>query len=501
MEVEELRGIELFTGLTDDQLAELATGGDEVPFETADVLFTEGDHADEWWVLLSGSLDLVRKVGREDVVVARMDVPGRWAGGFRAWDDNGIYLATGRGATPGRVLRLDAPAPSRAGEPLVPAGGAPDGRASPHGPVDRVHGAAARRPGHAGHARSGSRARDQQPRGRREPHGRRPRSAAATRCSRRSPGSPATTSRRRSSRRSTRCAARRVRSAPLDALALADRESELATWLQSHGMADPWGLSSGLAAGGIDRDWCERVHEAIGDEALGPGLEWVSATISSKSLLTELKDAVRRISELVAAVRSYSQLDRASRQRVDVREGLDSTLTMLGHKLRGGVTVLREYDELPAIDAFAGELNQVWTNLVDNAVDAMDGQGTLTVRTRAEGDWIVVEIADTGSGMSPEVAARAFEPFFTTKDVGQGTGLGLDIARRIVVERHGGTIVVESGPDRPGTTIVVTLPVRSGRVTGLSAGRRRPWSVTAGRRPGGRRPWSAGSRPSRRARR
>ena len=107
MDVEELRGIELFTGLTDDQLAELATGGDEVPFEPGDVLFTEGEHADEWWVLLTGSLDLVRKVGREDVVVARMDVPGRWAGGFRAWDDNGIYLATWRGATPGRVLRLD----------------------------------------------------------------------------------------------------------------------------------------------------------------------------------------------------------------------------------------------------------------------------------------------------------------------------------------------------------------------------------------------------------
>ena len=202
------------------------------------------------------------------------------------------------------------------------------------------------------------------------------------------------------------------------------------------------------------------LHEAIGDDALGPGLEWVSATISSKSLLTELKDAVRRISELVAAVRSYSQLDRASRQRVDVREGLDSTLTMLGHKLRGGVTVLREYDELPPIDAFAGELNQVWTNLVDNAVDAMDGQGTLTVRTRAEGDWIVVEIADTGSGMRPEVAARAFEPFFSTKDVGQGTGLGLDIARRIVVERHGGLIEIDSPTDEgKGTVMRVRLPL------------------------------------------
>ena len=160
-------------------------------------------------------------------------------------------------------------------------------------------------------------------------------------------------------------------------------------------------------------------------------------------------------------MRSYSQLDRASRQRTDVCEGLESTLTMLGHKLRQGVTVVREYDDVPAIDAYAGELNQVWTNLVDNAVDAMEGSGTLTVRARGDGDQVVVEIADTGPGMPPEVVARAFEPFFTTKDVGKGTGLGLDIARRIVVERHGGTIAVESGPDRPGTTIVVTLPVRS----------------------------------------
>ena len=161
----------------------------------------------------------------------------------------------------------------------------------------------------------------------------------------------------------------------------------------------------------------------------------------------------------MSAVRSYSQLDRASSQRVDVREGLESTLTMLGHKLRGGVTVVREYAEAPEIDAYAGELNQVWTNLVDNAVDAMDGQGTLTLRTRTEGACVVVEIGDTGAGMPAEVVARAFEPFFTTKDVGKGTGLGLDIARRIVVERHGGTIEVESPvADGKGTVIRVSLP-------------------------------------------
>jgi signal transduction histidine kinase len=185
----------------------------------------------------------------------------------------------------------------------------------------------------------------------------------------------------------------------------------------------------------------------------------VASTLSVATLLGEVKESTRRISELVAAVRSYSQLDRASMQQLEVTDGLDSTLAMLGHKLGDGVTVLREYRaDLPRIEASAGELNQVWTNLIDNALDAMDGTGTLRVATFVEGDSLVVEIGDTGPGMPPQVVDRAFEPFFTTKDVGRGTGLGLDIARRIVVERHGGTITIDS---RPGETVVrVRLPLR-----------------------------------------
>ncbi len=172
-----------------------------------------------------------------------------------------------------------------------------------------------------------------------------------------------------------------------------------------------------------------------------------------------MKQSTRRISDLVAAVRSYSQMDRASMQQVVVTEGIESTLVMLGHKIGQGVTVVREYDaDLPPFDAYAGELNQVWTNLIDNAVDAMDGEGTLWLTTRREGDSVVVEVGDSGPGMSPEVAERAFQAFFTTKDVGKGTGLGLDIARRIVVERHGGEISVESRPDR--FVLVVRLPLR-----------------------------------------
>ena len=177
------------------------------------------------------------------------------------------------------------------------------------------------------------------------------------------------------------------------------------------------------------------------------------------TLVAEIKESTRRISELVAAVKSYSQMDRASFQEVDVRDGIESTLVMLGHRLGEGVTVVRDYGAgLPSVDASAGELNQVWTNLIDNAIDAMGGSGTLRVSARAEDDHVVVEIGDTGPGMPPEVADRAFEAFYTTKDVGKGTGLGLDIARRIVEERHGGTIRIDS---RPGETVLrVRLPAR-----------------------------------------
>jgi signal transduction histidine kinase len=183
----------------------------------------------------------------------------------------------------------------------------------------------------------------------------------------------------------------------------------------------------------------------------------VAGPLSVGAQLSELREATGRVSELVGAVLSYTQMDRASLQPVNVVEGLDSTLVMLQHKLKEGVEVVRQYaPDLPRIDAYAGELNQVWTNLIDNAVDAMDGAGTLRVATRAEDDAVVIEIADSGPGLDPEVASRAFDAFFTTKDVGKGTGLGLDIARRVVVERHNGTIdLVREGDE---TVARIRLP-------------------------------------------
>jgi len=190
---------------------------------------------------------------------------------------------------------------------------------------------------------------------------------------------------------------------------------------------------------------------------LEPGLEWIAGTLTTRSLLSEIKESAGRISSLVDAVKTYSQLDRATVQLIDVTEGIESTLVMLAHKLPDAVAVVRDFDpDTPPIEASPAELNQVWTNLIDNAIDAMGGKGTLRISTRADADALLVEIADTGSGMSPEVEARAFEPFFTTKDVGKGTGLGLDISRRIVADRHHGRITIDSRPGR--TAVCVRLP-------------------------------------------
>jgi signal transduction histidine kinase len=242
-----------------------------------------------------------------------------------------------------------------------------------------------------------------------------------------------------------------------DALALADAEDRLDGWLERRGIERSWEIAPALAAADADVDWCERADALLGP-ALSAGLGWVAATVSLSSTLGEIRESTRRVSELVSAVRSYSQMDRGSRQPTQVTEGIDSTLVMLGHKVPDGVEVVRAYAaDVPSVDAFPGELNQVWTNLVDNALDAMGDSGVLRVATRRDGDQVVVEVCDTGPGLSRDVAERAFEAFFTTKDVGQGTGLGLDIARRIVVERHGGEIVIH--PEPGNTVFEVRIPI------------------------------------------
>ncbi|MFI5844051.1 ATP-binding protein [Catenuloplanes sp. NPDC051500] len=233
----------------------------------------------------------------------------------------------------------------------------------------------------------------------------------------------------------------------LSPLATADAEDELGDWLEAHGVEGGWDLAGVLVAGGIDADWLSRVTAAVGDDYAELAVRYITYTVDTEMLMGEIDDAVRRISGLVTATKQYSQLDRAPYQTVDVHELLHATLIMIKSKIPPGVTLVKEVDKsLPPVPAYAAELNQVWTNLIDNALGAMGDHGTLTVRTEREGDCVVVTIGDTGHGIPPENLSRIFEPFFTTKPVGEGTGLGLDISYRIVVNKHGGDIRVTSEP-------------------------------------------------------
>jgi signal transduction histidine kinase len=264
--------------------------------------------------------------------------------------------------------------------------------------------------------------------------------------------------------------AERVSRAPaLGPLETSDREDEISDWLDDHDVADGWQLASSFVQAGVDTDWLDQAARELSAAApggcdLAGALRWLGDTVETELLLTEITDSVTRISALVGAARQYSQLDRAPYQVVDVHELLDSTLVMLGDKLGPGVTVVKHYDRsLPRIPCYPAELNQVWTNLIDNAVAAMSGSGTLTITTGEDRGMVLVEFADTGPGVPAELRERIFEPFFTTKPVGQGTGLGLDISWRIVVTRHHGDLRVESEPGN--TRFQVRLPLTAPSVT------------------------------------
>ncbi|GAA3226204.1 ATP-binding protein [Pseudonocardia petroleophila] len=254
---------------------------------------------------------------------------------------------------------------------------------------------------------------------------------------------------------------KKVRHAPsLSPIETSDREDELGDWLDDAGISGGWDLAPVFVAGGLEVDDLEAVRTASDPAVLEGAIRWLAYTVETESLLREITDATSRISDLVLAAKQYSQMDRAPHRFVDIHEGLDATLVMFGRKLgdEGGVEIVKDYDRtLPAVPVYSAELNQVWTNIIDNAIDAMDGSGTLTVRTALDDDRVLVEIADTGPGIPPEVRQRIFEPFFTTKGVGKGTGLGLDVSYRVVVSRHHGDIAVHSVPGD--TRFQVRLPL------------------------------------------
>lgn len=246
----------------------------------------------------------------------------------------------------------------------------------------------------------------------------------------------------------------------LDPIAHSDRQNELQTWLEERGVDDAWELAPDLVNLGYTVEDLAGLAAEFDAGQLPSILAWLVHGFTIHSVLDEIGEGAGRISEIVRALKSYTYLDQAPIQNIDVHEGLDSTLVMLRSKLKKGIAVHREYaGDLPAIEAYGSELNQVWTNIIDNAAAAMNGQGEITLRTRREGEWVIVEITDNGPGIPDEIQSRIFDPFFTTKAPGEGTGLGLNISHNIIVQKHKGKISVTSAPGK--TSFQVRLPISS----------------------------------------
>jgi PAS domain S-box-containing protein len=253
---------------------------------------------------------------------------------------------------------------------------------------------------------------------------------------------------------------RSTRSPDLSPWEASDREEELLSWLDRHSVDDEGWMASTLVTDGFRNEDLEAIAAALPADALEAAVAWLCGIINTHDLAGDVVESTRRISDLVNVVKSYSYMDQAPLQYIDIHEGLEDTIKILGHRLKGGIEVVRQYDrDLPRIQVGGSELNQVWTNLIENAIEAMAGQGTLTIRTYREGEKATVEITDNGPGIPEEIQSRIFDPFFTTKDVGQGTGLGLDVVRRIVTVRCDGQIKCRS---RPGETVFwVRIPIAS----------------------------------------
>ena len=461
---EELRGLFLFEDLDDGQLAWVAANGDVVDCPAGAEVSVEGEPAECFFVLLEGTMTMVRRVGGSEVETVRTDARGVYSGAVQFYMQDRItqvYPATVRAVTDCRFLAL------------------------PAGPFAAVF---QRWYPMAVHLLEGLFVGTKNTN---EVVGQRERLLALGKLTAgltHELNNPAAAAARATAALRERLAGMRSKLAKLSdgrfsgemlgalttlqedflsrigpaaemgALERTDLEDELGDWLEERGVDHAWDLAGVFVAAGLGPLDLERVAEAVAPSFLPAALQWLAYTVETETLVAEIGESTGRISALVDAAKQYSQMDRTPHQATDLHTGLDATLTVMSGKLGPGITVVKDYDRsLPRVPAYAGELNQVWTNLVHNALDAMQGTGTLTLRTARDGDRALVEIADTGPGIPEELRRRVFEPFFTTKPVGQGTGLGLDVSWRIVVNRHGGDLRVES---RPGDTrFQVRLPL------------------------------------------
>jgi signal transduction histidine kinase len=464
-EPSELRTLFLFEKLSDEQVDWLCQRG-RIELHAPGTIFTEGEPAQSFFVLLEGTIGLARRVGADDVEINRTDQRGVYAGAWSAFLGNQApqtYTATMHAYSPARLYVLDASDFTELMQQWFPMAlhlleGLFLGQQRTQNTVaqrERLLALGSLSAGlthelnnpAAAATRAASSLRDRVAGMRHKlaliAGGAWDRSALETLIG--------------LQERAVEQVAKAPELSPLEA---ADREDEVVDWFDRHDIGTAFEMAATFVQAGIGVDWLNQVEAIVDDGMLEGALRWLNYTLETELLMNEIEDSANRISSLVSAAKQYSQLDRAPHQVLDVHELLESTLVMISSKIGEQIEVVRDYDRtLPDVPVYGAELNQVWTNLIDNALQAMDGHGTLTVRTRRHDDSAEIEIGDTGPGIPPEIVSRIYEPFFTTKRVGQGTGLGLDIAWRIVVNKHHGDLSVRSEPGR--TRFAVRLPLRA----------------------------------------
>ena len=487
--VDELRELFIFEGLTEEQLGQLCRDGQVLTFD-AGQLCREGEPAAYFYVLLDGEIALSKRSGARDIDIWRASEPGSYCGAWSAFllDEDVTYDNTATLTRPSRLFVLDATTFGTFLQTEFPMAthllvGHSHGRLHQHrilGPHDRLV--------QLGQLTAGLTHELNNP------------AAAAVRAvaelrsrvagmrqrlAELADGTIAPEAVRSMVELQDRVAELAAKPNDLTTMEKSDLEEALGEWLDAHDVADAWDLAAPFAEAGVDIDWMERVSASTGGDtsvSLDRAVRWLSCTVETELLMNEIADATKRISTLVAQAKQYSQLDRAPLGVADVHDLLDSTLTMLSHRLGPQITVVRDFDlGLPALPCYPAELNQVWTNLISNALDALDAPGAtrtgvLTLRTHRYRDMVRVEVCDTGPGVPDALLSRIFDPFFTTKPFGEGTGLGLDIAARIV-DRHRGSLWVESTPGD--TRFIAALPFNAAPVN-PAAGSAEPDTPLAG---------------------
>jgi signal transduction histidine kinase len=459
---DELRTLFLFEKLSDEQLAWLCLEG-HIEVISSGWVCREGEPAEFFYTLLEGAVVLSRKVGEDDVEINRADQPGVYGGAFQAYLGDRIrqvYNNSLRVSVPSRFFVLSAekfaqlmrewfPMPLHLLEGLF------FGSRSAQQVIEQRERLLA-----LGSLSAGLTHELNNP------------AAAAVRATgslrsrlseMRSRLASIASSFDRSHLETLLELERRAlagvgQASSLTPIETSDVEERMGDWFDDHEIDGGWEVAPAFVQAGLDEVFLDQVADSIGADSLEGAIRWLSYAVDTELLMQEIQDSTTRVSNLIAAAKQYSQLDRAPYQIVDVHDLLDSTLVMLTPKIGDGIEVVREYDRsLPPVPAYAAELNQVWTNLIDNAIGAMKGSGRLTVRTARDGEFLLVEIGDTGPGVPEEIQSRIFEPFFTTKPFGEGTGLGLDISWRIVVNKHHGDLRLESAAGD--TRFQVRLPL------------------------------------------